>query len=64
MNLISQQAAYDLTITSQRPIETILLQSNQSVDILEIKDKVCKQNRIKDEINSANMLLTTLKIDS
>ena len=25
MNLVSQQAAYELTITSQRPIETILL---------------------------------------
>ena len=40
------------------------MQSNQSVDILEIKDKVCKQNKLKDEANPANMLLTTLKIES
>ena len=34
------------------------------MDILEIKDKVCKDNRLKDEVNPANMLLTTLKVDS
>jgi len=34
------------------------------VDILEIKDKVCKENRMKDDINASNLLLTTLKIDS
>ena len=56
-----------MTITSQRPIDTILLQSNQSVDILSIKDKVCKENRMKrDQSNTDNnnVLLTTLKIDS
>lgn len=67
LNLISHQAAYDLTITSQRPIDTILLQSNQSVDILSIKDKVCKENRMKRDLNNNydnSLLLTTLKIDS
>lgn len=53
-----------MTITSQRPIDTILLQSNQSVDILNIKDKVCKENRMKDEVDPNNLLLTTLKVDS
>ena len=56
-----------MTITSQRPIDTILLQSNQSVDILSIKDKVCKENRMKRDQNNTdnnNVLLTTLKIDS
>ena len=64
-------AAYDVTITSQRPIDAVLLQSSQQVDILSFKDKVCKENRIKDEegsagsaINSGNQTLTTLKIDS
>lgn len=34
------------------------------MDILEIKDKVCKENKLKDEANPANVLLTTLKVDS
>lgn len=64
MNLINSQAAYDLTITSQRPLDTIILQSNQQIDILHIKDKVCRQNKVKDELNSkTNVLLSTLKID-
>ena len=65
MNLVTHLAAYELTITSQRPMETILLQSSQSVDILEIKNKVAKENRVKDEVNPQNnVLLTTLQIDS
>ena len=63
MNLISAQAAYNLTINSQKAIDTILLQSNQSVDILQIEDKKCKENNIQDELHG-NMLLTTLKVDS
>ena len=64
MNLVQKIAAYELTITSQRPLETILLQSSQSVDILEIKDKVAKENRVKDDTHPQNVLLTTLQIDS
>lgn len=64
LNLISAQAAYDLTITSQKPIDTVLLQSNQQIDILQIKDNVCKQNKVTDEANRQNVLLTTLKVDS
>ena len=60
MNLIQSIAAYELTITSQKPLETILLQSSQSVDILEIKDKLAKENRVKDESCKENVLLTTL----
>ena len=63
LNLISKQAAYSLTIQSQLPIDTILLQCNQSVDILKIEDKKCKENDIEDSQNG-NMLLTTLKVDS
>ena len=65
LNLISQQAAYDLTITSQKPIDTILLQSKQSVDLLSIKDKVCRENKIEpDSSQQSNLLLTTLKVNS
>ena len=71
LNLVPSIAAYDVTITSQRPIDTVLLQSTQQVDILSFKDKVCKENRIKDEegsegyiINGSNKTLTTLKIDA
>ena len=34
------------------------------MDLLNIKDKVCKENRIQDENLEDNVLLTTLKIDS
>ena len=63
LNLISQQAAYSLTIHSQLAMDTILLQCNQSVDILKIEDQKCKENAIEDS-QHGNMLLTTLKIDS
>ena len=48
-NLLADQAAYSLTIDSQLPIDTILLSSKQSVDILDIVDKVAKENSIEDE---------------
>ena len=38
-----------------------MLQSMQSIDILEVQDKIGKENRIKDK---QSQLLTTLKIDS
>ena len=44
MNLISQMAAQELTITSQRNIDTVLLQSSQAVDLLSIEDNLCKEN--------------------
>ena len=44
-------------------MDTILLQCNQSVDILKIEDQKCKENAI-DDSQHGNMLLTTLKIDS
>ena len=35
------------------------------MDILNIKDKVCKENRIKNTLDpTTNLLLTTLKVDS
>ena len=52
-------AAYDVTITSQRPIDAVLLQSSQQVDILSFKDKVCKENRIKDEEGSAGSAINS-----
>ena len=64
MNLISQMAAQELTITSQRNIDTVLLQSSQAVDLLSIEDNLCKENQIKDENSTTNVLLTTLKVDS
>lgn len=42
MSLIAEQAAYSLTIDSQLPIDTLLLTSKQSIDVLEIVDNVAK----------------------
>ena len=49
MSLVAEQAAYSLTIDSQLPIDTLLLASKQAVDIIEITDKVAKENTIPDE---------------
>jgi hypothetical protein len=49
MSLVAEQAAYSLTIDSQLPIDTLMLTSKQSVDVLEISDNVAKENTIPDE---------------
>jgi len=49
MSLVAEQAAYSLTIDSQLPIDTLMLTSKQSVDVLEIVDNVAKENTIPDE---------------
>ena len=54
LNLVSQMAAQEITLSSQRQIDTILLQSSQSIDLLGIEDKVCKENQIKVEEASAS----------
>ena len=38
-----------MTIDSQLPIDTILMTSNRPVDVLEVKDKVAKENTVPDE---------------
>jgi hypothetical protein len=49
MSLIAEQAAYSLTIDSQLPIDTLLLTSKQSIDVLEIVDNVAKENTVPDD---------------
>jgi hypothetical protein len=48
-------------VDSQLPIDTLLLQSNQNIDIIEVKDNVCKVSAPKDHITN-NALLATLKV--
>jgi len=61
--LLSNEAAYLLTIDSQLAIDTLLLQSSQTVDVLEIIDCVSKKNIIRDPNQSSNLLMT-LKMNS
>lgn len=51
-----------LTIDSQLAIDSLVLQSEQPVDVLEVKDCVCKRNQIKD--GKSTSLLMTLKMNS
>ena len=61
MNLVQQEAAHILLIDSQLPIDCLMIQSMQNVDIIEVKDNVCKINKINDKITN-NGLLATLKV--
>ena len=61
LNIIPSEAAYSLYIDSQLPIDTLLLQSMQNIDILEVKDNLAKINKIVDKL-STNALLATLKV--
>ena len=59
MSLIPADASYNLLIDSQLPIDTIVLQSGQPIDILTIKEGAAKKNLVGDK----QKLLATLKID-
>lgn len=58
MSLTPADASYTLLIDSQLPIDTILLQSTQQIDILSITEGSAKKNLIGKET-----LLATLKVD-
>lgn len=45
MNLVAEEGAYTLIIDSQLPMASIMLQSKQSIDILDIKDNMASVNR-------------------
>ena len=59
MQLIPNEASYNLTIDSQTPIQMIILQSDVPVDIF----STLKQCPVKDKPTGC-MLLTTFVIDS
>jgi hypothetical protein len=61
MNIVSQEAAYSLFIDSQLPIDSLMLQSMQNIDILSVKDGVCTINKVTDK-QHGNVLLATLKV--
>jgi hypothetical protein len=61
MNLIPHEAAHLLFIDSQLPIECLLIQSMQNVDIIEVKDNVCRATKVNDKISN-NGLLATLRV--
>lgn len=45
LNLIPEEGAQVLIIDSQRPIQSLMLQSKQSIDVLEVKDNLAVVNR-------------------
>lgn len=61
LNLIASEAAYSLYIDSQIPIDTLVLQSMQNIDIISVKDNICTINKINDKANN-NVLLAILKV--
>jgi hypothetical protein len=61
LNVIPSEAAYSLFIDSQLPIDCLMLQSMQNIDILSVKDNICKINKVNDKL-STNVLLATLKV--
>jgi Co/Zn/Cd efflux system component len=54
LNLVTDEAAYTLIIDSQKPISSVIMQSKQNIDILNIKDNLAKINRIQ-EISDPNI---------
>lgn len=62
LNLLSAEAAFLLTVDSQLAIDSLLLHSSHAVDVLEVRDCVCKKNQIRDPSN--NGLLMTLKVSA
>ena len=63
INLLPEEAAHMVFIDSQLPIDTLLIQSMQTIDILEVKDNVCKISTIRDKLTN-NALLATLKVQN
>jgi len=47
MNLIAEEGAYMLIIDSKLPINSVVLQSKQNIDIIQIKDNIAKINIMK-----------------
>lgn len=61
MNLVPAEGAQTLIIDSQVPIDFLMLQSMQNIDILDVKDGVCKITKVADKISNC-ALLATLKV--
>ncbi|CDW85212.1 bardet-biedl syndrome 7 protein [Stylonychia lemnae] len=61
LNILPSEAAYSLFLDSQLPIDSVVLQSMQNIDIISAKDNICQINKIEDKINN-NVLLATLKV--
>ena len=61
MNFIPSEAAHLLFIDSQLPIDSLLIQSMQNVDFIEVKNNTCKITKINDKLTN-NGTLATLKV--
>jgi hypothetical protein len=49
MNLIPEEGAYMLIIDSKLPIASVVLQSKQNIDIIQIKDNLAKINIMRNQ---------------
>lgn len=63
MNLIPEDGAYMLIIDSKLPIQSIVLQSKQNVDILKIKDNIAKIYPVKEFEDPSIQMMAQLMIE-
>ena len=63
MNLIPEDGAYMLIIDSKLPIQSIVLQSKQNVDILKIKDNIAKIYAVKETQDPSIQMMAQLVIE-
>lgn len=48
LNLVAEEGAHLLIVDSQVPIDSIVVQSRQTVDVMEVVDNLAKINRVGD----------------
>lgn len=58
LNLLVKEGAHALLIDCQMPIDYILMQSMQNIEILDVPGSTCKVNKVVDQ---SSALLATLK---
>jgi hypothetical protein len=64
MNIVPEEGSYILILDSQLPINEIIMQSKQNIDILDIKDNIAKITRIIDIKDPTIASLNLLTIES
>jgi len=57
---LPKEGAHTLLIDSQMPIDYIMMQSMQNIDILDVPGSTCKVNKMVDQLSHC-ALLATLK---
>ena len=64
MNIVPEEGSYILILDSQLPMSSVIMQSKQNIDILDIKDNNASINRIQDIRDPTIASLTYLNVES